>query len=277
MDEPEVSADCRCSLQSGSVETYLDPVPKGREENCGRCAKKGDGGDKTRGEGSSEKPPYSYVALIAMAIKESQEKKLTLSGIYQFIISKFPYYEKNKKGWQNSIRHNLSLNECFVKVPREGGGERKGNFWMLDPVYEEMFDKGNYRRRRRVKRPYRSPALPCLSGPSCLNYSEPYHLQQEHVYWQTPFVSGSWTFPQSPNSAPYNFQHLQATSSNACPLSPNGPVNYYHGHHQLHSSYGTYHRVPHALVPYSGGSYSGLSSPVSTSGSSISSNYSPYQ
>ena len=97
-----------------------------------------------------QKPAYSYIALIAMAIECSPNKRATLSEICQFIRERFPYYQQNcKQGWENSIRHNLSLNECFQKQPREQGRPGKGHYWTLDKNALKMFENGSFRRRKR--------------------------------------------------------------------------------------------------------------------------------
>ncbi|XP_034821307.1 forkhead box L3 [Pan paniscus] len=120
------------------------------------------------------RPAYSYIALIAMAIQQSPAGRVTLSGIYDFIMRKFPYYRANQRAWQNSIRHNLSLNSCFVKVPRSEGHEKgKGNYWTFAGGCEsllDLFENGNYRRRRRRRGPKREgprgPRAGGAQGPS---------------------------------------------------------------------------------------------------------------
>ena len=49
---------------------------------------------------------------------------------------------------QNSIRHNLSLNKCFIKVPRRKDEPGKGGFWRIDPQYAERLLSGAYKKRR---------------------------------------------------------------------------------------------------------------------------------
>ncbi|XP_069469623.1 forkhead box protein F2 [Ambystoma mexicanum] len=96
-----------------------------------------------------EKPPYSYIALIVMAIQSSPAKRLTLSEIYQFLQARFPFFRGSYQGWKNSVRHNLSLNECFIKLPKGLGRPGKGHYWTIDPASEFMFEEGSFRRRPR--------------------------------------------------------------------------------------------------------------------------------
>ncbi|XP_022822177.1 fork head domain-containing protein FD4-like [Spodoptera litura] len=96
-----------------------------------------------------QKPPYSYISLTAMAIWSSPERMLPLSEIYRFITDRFPYYRRNTQRWQNSLRHNLSFNDCFVKVPRRPDRPGKGAYWTLHPQAFDMFENGSLLRRRK--------------------------------------------------------------------------------------------------------------------------------
>ncbi|KAG8429828.1 hypothetical protein GDO86_019095 [Hymenochirus boettgeri] len=79
------------------------------------------------------KPPYSYLAMIALVIQNSPEKKLKLSQILKEVSTLFPFFKGEYIGWKDSIRHNLSSNDCFMKVLKDPGKPHaKGNFWTVD-------------------------------------------------------------------------------------------------------------------------------------------------
>ncbi|XP_076342425.1 uncharacterized protein LOC143242808 [Tachypleus tridentatus] len=84
-----------------------------------------------------------------MAIQNCPSKMLTLSEIYQFIMDLFQYYQQNQQHWQNSVRHSLSFNDCFVKVARTQEKPGKGSFWTLHPDSGNMFENGCYLRRQK--------------------------------------------------------------------------------------------------------------------------------
>ncbi|XP_009861630.3 uncharacterized protein LOC100179778 [Ciona intestinalis] len=79
------------------------------------------------------KPPYSYVSLITLSILSSPEKKLRLSQILKRISEMFPFFNGSYQGWRDSVRHNLSQNECFVKVLKNPyRPTAKGNYWTVN-------------------------------------------------------------------------------------------------------------------------------------------------
>ncbi|PRD33763.1 UNVERIFIED_CONTAM: foxk2 [Trichonephila clavipes] len=110
------------------------------------------------GSGKDEKPPYSYAQLIVQAISSVPDKQLTLSGIYSYITKNYPFYRTADRSWQNSIRHNLSLNRYFVKVPRSQEEPGKGSFWRIDPQSEAKLIEQAFRKRRQR-------GVPCFRPP----------------------------------------------------------------------------------------------------------------
>lgn len=173
-----------------------------------------------------EKPPYSYIALIVMAIQSSPGKRLTLSEIYSFLQQRFPFFRGTYQGWKNSVRHNLSLNECFIKLPKGLGRPGKGHYWTIDPSTEYMFEEGSFRRRPRGFRrkcqalkpqypQYYSSAGPGVgvqtpgpyenlaAGPGGLEYANGYQNQYQNyqeyaMYAPSAAVSADWAYPESP-------------------------------------------------------------------------------
>ena len=91
------------------------------------------------------KPSESHVELISRAIMKSSEQRLILADIYQYIYDNYPYFQTAPRGWRNTVRYNLSTNECFIKKGRAPSG--RGFYWAIHPACVEDFQKGEFNRR----------------------------------------------------------------------------------------------------------------------------------
>ncbi|KAF7588175.1 transcription factor [Aspergillus hancockii] len=118
--------------------------------------------DYSKDSAKDLKPPYSYATLIAQAIFSSDEEKLTLNNIYNWIMDKYAFYRHSQSGWQNSIRHNLSLNKAFQKVPRRTDEPGKGMKWQIAPEYREEYWKKQLRKGTQSS----APSSPATKDPA---------------------------------------------------------------------------------------------------------------
>ncbi|XP_030066810.1 forkhead box protein Q1 [Microcaecilia unicolor] len=146
-DDEELGSDGGCAVTSPTLQAADEEEQQQRSPAGG-----GSSNNNNKGKPYTRrpKPPYSYIALIAMAIRDSSTGRLTLAEINEYLMGRFPFFRGPYTGWRNSVRHNLSLNDCFVKVLRDPARPwGKDNYWMLNPSSEYTFADGVFRRRRK--------------------------------------------------------------------------------------------------------------------------------
>ncbi|CAD5115101.1 unnamed protein product [Dimorphilus gyrociliatus] len=194
---------------------------------------------------STEKPPHSYLRLIAEALLDAPEQKLILYDIYNYIQTKYEYYNNEEKGWRNSIRHNLSINTCFVKQNKHRTG--KGHYWALHPSCIEDFKNGDFSKSytaKRVRR--RKPAAPLTSTP-------------RNRYESMPMNYGRFSPYAVP---PPNFPNLPPT------LPPSLPNPFYPTHDTNNATWALATRFPPQYFDYS--------TPIGDAASAAHANYQSY-
>ncbi len=97
-----------------------------------------------RSTAAGKRPKLSLASLIGQAILSTAERKARLGQIYEWVAERYPeYYTLNQGGWQNSIRHNLTINKAFVRMTKEDGDNAgKGAFWTIHPDHLNDFQDG---------------------------------------------------------------------------------------------------------------------------------------
>ncbi len=194
----------------------------------------------------------SYIGMIATAILRSPETKLTLAGIYTYMEKKFYGILSNRPGWRNTVRHNLSLHECFVKG--EIAAEGKGRFWRIHPNYLEQFKCGKFNKnilQNSVPMFYRSLGnyqFPTPTKDLALPSFFPGSTWAPTFY---PLISASYPYPTlpfpqgTPSQAPTEDFHrvhaFRTCSSDCCSSCPSV--------RQLPAIQYSSYKLPHQALP----------------------------
>ncbi|WVN90466.1 uncharacterized protein L203_105702 [Cryptococcus depauperatus CBS 7841] len=90
------------------------------------------------------KPTQTFATIIHKALSCLPRGRGTLGEVCNWVAGEWEWFRLNvDSGWQNSIRHNLSLNKAFLKVPRipEDDPESKGSVWIIDPQEGPLFEE----------------------------------------------------------------------------------------------------------------------------------------
>jgi len=204
-----------------------------------------------------KKPSQSYLEIIAEAILKAPNRTMQLYEIYNYFQRKYRYFAEDvNKSWKNSVRHNLSLNDCFVKAGRGSNG--KGHYWRIHELAEREFEQGRFRRRRYRQQmrqlqmhppPYETQSMSSFYPQNSYYMCSP--PPSYHTIYSTPNNS-SENHPVSPiesSSAISNFYMTSSTPTSYPLYDPYSasyyPTGYQQHHHPMALSYASPNESAH--------------------------------
>ncbi|KAF7550032.1 hypothetical protein G7046_g8154 [Stylonectria norvegica] len=194
------------------------------------------------------KPPHSYAQLIGMAILRSPMHRLTLAQIYKWISDNYSFYNPTDAGWQNSIRHNLSLHKNFIKVERPKDDPGKGNYWAIEKGTESQFLKEKTTRKSAPT----GENLPVMS--TRLEPSRPTRAPLREPTLPPPIPVSQANLPPLPTSQASMSMPAEVSSDATIPVSDNaGPEDvsdHRHGNNDISLDSSLYSPLP-AVMPSS--------------------------
>ena len=210
------------------VETFKEETEDNGEVRSIRRNVEEDEVNDEGGNKDSRNLTETFVAVIAQGILSVPSKRMTLSSIYKYIANTFPHFDKEKgPGWRNSVRHNLSSNDCFVKASRAENG--KGHYWMIHPKDLPEFSKGNFRRPRKPRRSRCGHPIACSAEGSLLGLPlsasfYPYHRKPSTNLDVPKPHPPSEAFPRPFGVSPSRYEYLAGAEDNT-----GYPLSHFHG------------------------------------------------